>query len=177
MSVPRHVLEALRRLDPRLDIQWCYQQRRWKICEWVAGSFHRWMTSFYWTGPNGEYRPADAAEPILQKLASVDFEKYGKSSWKGVIDGEIDARRKAFVGNRQKLIADASREHVGDMMERSLGVRQTFGKGPLRSRKFVQKGSEVLDNFWLERSAELARVQQGLEDSPAVTTNGSPPRT
>ena len=175
LSVPRHVLEQLRRLDPRLDIQWCYDQERWRVMEWVAGKFNRWMVSFYWTGTNGEYRPVDSAEPILLKLASVDFEKYGKSRWKGAIDGEIAARRQEFVGRRNELIAGASREHVGDMMERAVGVRQTFGStGALRSRNFAEKGSAVLDKFWADRRAELAAVQEGLESLPAVTTDGGP---
>ena len=172
LSVPRHVLEALRRMDKRLDVQWCYQQNRWKVCEWVGGSFNRWMLSFYWTGPNGEFRSIESAEPLLKKLADIDFAKLKDSNWRGAIDGAMDSRRRQFVEDRKKGISEASREHVADMFERSEGIRQTFGPGPLRSRKWESKGSEVLDNFWAERQKEIETMQEGLAAMPVASTNG-----
>lgn len=172
LSVPRHVLEALRRMDARLDVQWCYLQQKWKVCEWVGGQFNRWMLSFYWTGTNGEFRSIESAEPLLQKLYDIDFAKLKNSNWRGAIDGAMDSRRRQFVENRKRGIEDAGREHVKDMFERSEGVRQTFGPGPIRRRKWETTGSEVLDQFWADRRKEIDKMQTELAATPAVMTSG-----
>lgn len=147
-------------MDARLDVQFCWTEKRWKVVEWVT-AFQRWSLCFYWKGPNGEYRPLpDTAEPLLRQLERDDWSKYGqRPDAVDLVNRDLSGPREAFVRRRAQENAVVARDYLADYCERSEGVRQTFGSGgALRSRKFVSGGSEHHREYWRGRLAETKRL-------------------
>lgn len=119
-SDPQHDADAvretrrrLRELDGRLDLWWCSKKGRWKVMEWlrIQGT---WSFTFYWQGPEGEYRSPAPAEPMLQKLAEIDWSDLGQNLTltHARLDGLSDGRRRRF--ERRQAEAEKLKESYRD---------------------------------------------------------------
>jgi hypothetical protein len=84
---------ALREYSRELQVFWSPLRRfssalpgRWRVVQWSKGS-GVWSTLFFWEGPNGEYRPPDAAA-LLKEVMRCDVSNRGEHM--GTIAKKID---------------------------------------------------------------------------------------
>ncbi|MCP3960851.1 MAG: hypothetical protein GY719_23650 [bacterium] len=127
----------LRRLDPRLDLWWDRDKHLWKVMERVQD--HLWSYVFFWRGPEGEYRDPGAVEQMLRRLAQCDWDRQSvRDSTCTDLRSDVSSRRKEILKQKAQEVEYYKKHVVRDYMERGIGVRQTFGPGGHRSRKFYQ---------------------------------------
>lgn len=145
--IPKGTIEEvrrrIRRFDPWLNVWWSPMRGhltgcpgRWRIVQWLPRAV-TWSTVFYWETSEGDYLPLRPVNQILTKLASArhDLVELGQRI------EEENERRERIRGSEVRQV---TREHFIDYAKRMLGLRQTFGPGPLRRRSFL-RGKGLLD--------------------------------
>ena len=126
--------------DDRLDIWWCDKRRLWKGMAFMrkAGT---WSFVFYWQGPNGEYRRPLPVEPIMEKLRSIDWERYVHSeSMQENYDRELGAKRTEMLEAKKKEIEYMRKQYVQDVMKR--GSDLLPGTGGAKRRMWDEARAE-----------------------------------
>lgn len=131
--------ERLYKIDPKLEVWWVPnakrtdpdQRGRWTVVYWMARE-NVWSAVFHWEDKDGKYRPVGigVAEPIVEFLMARDFDPIEHNR-------KVEEREALEERKRQEELYDTWNTG-GDMMARVMGVRQTFGPGGIRSRKFAR---------------------------------------
>lgn len=144
---------ALARVDRRLDLWWDERKGLWKVMErWAQTG--RWSYCLYWRGPDGEYRHPEPIEPLLEKLGEIDSDRYGGAEGHlAAIEAGHDARRRELA-ERKEAEREYLKKSVGqDFLERTVGVRHTFGPGTTGRRCYPKDQHPLRDAMRTLREA------------------------
>lgn len=131
------VRERLMATDPRLNVWWVHnwkkddakQPGRWAVVYFMQRA-RTWSVVYYWEGAGGEFRPLsiDCADAMVNAVRSreIEADKLAKQC--------EDDNEKRGAARKQELFDNLAAE-ARDVYARTVGVRQTFGPGYIRSRR------------------------------------------
>lgn len=149
LDIPESIQRELRYFDPRLRIAWSHKQNLFVIQQ-RSKLDGRWTPVLYWAGCDAKGRWVfrnlpGTAQPIIERLARMDVKKIAGATpeARDLYFSRLEGQRKAQAHQRTMEWAKLGAQYFPDFAARTGGVRQTFGPGPLRSRKMADNSSEV----------------------------------